>query len=267
MTPRRTTVAGLAALEAVPAGRSRGTVVLVAGFTGSKEDFAPVLPLLAGAGWRLVAIDQRGQYESPGTPDPAAYTVSALADDLLAVVDAAGAPVQLVGHSFGGLVSRAAVIRRPAAFSGVVLLGSGPDALIGPRAEVLAAVGPLLDAGGTRAVADGAAALALTDPARPPQSAELRAFLHARHVANDPTGLRAMGEALLGEPDRVEELRATGVPVLVAHGAADDAWTPAVQRQMATRLGAAYEVIGASVHSPATENPAATAAALLRFWG
>src|SRR3954470_20839418 len=53
----------------------RGTVLMVAGYTGSKEDFAPLLAPLADAGYRVVAIDQRGQYESPGPDDPAAYSV------------------------------------------------------------------------------------------------------------------------------------------------------------------------------------------------
>ena len=48
----------------------RGTVLMVAGYTGSKEDFAPLLAPLAEAGYRVVALDQRGQYESPGPDDP-----------------------------------------------------------------------------------------------------------------------------------------------------------------------------------------------------
>src|SRR4051794_16670733 len=59
----------------------RGTALLVAGYTGSKEDFAPLLAPVADAGYRVVAIDQRGQFESPGPADPAAYSVAELAAD------------------------------------------------------------------------------------------------------------------------------------------------------------------------------------------
>lgn len=38
--------------------------VFIHGYTGSKEDFSPVLPLLAAAGITAVAYDQRGQYQS-----------------------------------------------------------------------------------------------------------------------------------------------------------------------------------------------------------
>ena len=41
-------------------------VLLVPGYTGSKEDFIAVLAPLAAAGHEVLAIDQRGQYESPG---------------------------------------------------------------------------------------------------------------------------------------------------------------------------------------------------------
>jgi pimeloyl-ACP methyl ester carboxylesterase len=75
-----------------------------------------------------------------------------------------------------------------------------------------------------------------------------------------------MADAMTSEPDRVTELAATGVPLLVAHGVADDAWTPAAQADMARRLGARHAVISGSIHSPAVENPPETLALLLDFW-
>ena len=61
----RVTVPGRAGpLAALDTGTAaEGTVLLLAGFTGSKEDFAPLLAPIAAAGLRAVAIDQRGQYE------------------------------------------------------------------------------------------------------------------------------------------------------------------------------------------------------------
>jgi pimeloyl-ACP methyl ester carboxylesterase len=108
--------------------------------------------------------------------------------------------------------------------------------------------------------------LAMTDPRAQAVPAATRAFLAERFLRNTEAGLRGMADALTSEPDRVAELAATGVPVLVTHGAADDAWTPAVQADMARRLGARHEVIPAAVHSPAIENPERTLAVLLDFW-
>ena len=256
----------LAAVEVAPAA-PRGTVLLVSGFTGSKEDFAPVLPALAEGGWRAVAIDQRGQYESPGADDPSAYTVAALAEDVLAVADALGAPLHLLGHSFGGLVCRQAVLARPDAFYSLVLMCSGPAALPSPRADVLGLLRPLVQTGGMSAVHDANEALDAQDATRAAPPPEVRAFLRERFLRSSPTGLLGMGDALLSEPDQVGDLAATGLRLLVLHGEGDDAWPPPVQRDMAERLGAAYEVVPQAAHSPAVENPEATGKALLAFWG
>ncbi|HEX5493443.1 MAG TPA: alpha/beta hydrolase, partial [Mycobacteriales bacterium] len=257
----------LALLDTGPdSGAGRPPVLLVPGYTGSKEDFLPLFDPLAEAGWRVAAMDQRGQYESPGTDDPAGYTVPALAADLLAVAADLGPTVHVVGHSFGGLVARAAVIGAPGSFGSLVLLDSGPDGLAGTRRERMEALRPVLAGGGMVAVYAAMEQLAAGDPRWRDGPQELRDFLKRRFLASSPVGLEAMGDALVAEPDRVDELRATAVPVLVCHGEADDAWSPATQARMAGRLGAAHVVIGGAVHSPAIENTTATVRALLDFW-
>lgn len=239
--------------------------LLVPGYTGSKEDFLPVLADLARAGHRAVAIDLRGQHESPGPDDRAAYTIDALAKDVAAVLDGLGQPAHLVGHSFGGLVSRRAVINgvRPRTLT---LLGSGPAALGGRRAEITEMMRPVLADGGTEAIADISAALDRDDPKVSGLPGEVHHFLRLRWLNASPTGLLVMGEELLGAQDEVEELVAAGVPTLVMHGETDDAWPPDVQRDMAERLGAEYRVVAGAVHSPACEAPSACAAQLLEFW-
>jgi len=243
-------------------GAARGTAVFVPGYTGSKEDFAQLAALVTGAGYGFVAIDQRGQYESVGPDDESAYTVASLSAELLAFLAALGAgPVHLVGHSFGGLVARAAVIASPGVAASLTLLGSGPAGLSGPRVDRMTALEPLLDVHGIEAVCDAVLAAApVSDP-------EVAAFLRRRFVASSVTALRAMGRAVRDEPDRVGELRATGVPVYVACGEGDDAWPPAVQREMAARLGAPFDVIPGALHSPAAEAPEETARVLASFWG
>src|SRR5439155_26611322 len=125
---------------------------------------------------------------------------------------------------------------------------------------------PLLDAGGVPLVHETMEQLPMTDPRAQAVPAPTRAFLTRRFLANSAAGLRGMAAAMTTEPDRVAELAATAVPVLVAHGVADDAWTPAAQADMAARLGARHEVIPEAVHSPAIENPQRTLAVLIDFW-
>lgn len=244
----------------------RGTVLMVPGFTGSKEDFRLVVKPVAEAGFRVVAIDQRGQHESDGPDDEAAYAVDVLGNDLVNVVKAlGGGPVHLVGHSFGGLVGRAAVLQEPTSFLSFVLMGSGPAALTGGRAEVMPLMRAVLLEGGVHAVWEASKQLP-TRPDRPPVTPEVMAFLKARMLGNTPASLLGTGEALITEPDRVSELRATGIACHVVYGEKDDAWSPETQAEMATRLGCAVSVIEGAWHSPAAEDPEATVEALLRFW-
>jgi pimeloyl-ACP methyl ester carboxylesterase len=66
-------------------------------FAGTWDGFAP---LLADAGWRVVAWDQRGHGDSEHA---VLYSWAADARDLLAVLDTLGSrPIALVGHSKGG---------------------------------------------------------------------------------------------------------------------------------------------------------------------
>ena len=84
----------------------------------------------------------RGQFETPGADDPAGYSAAALAADIAAIMHETGAR-HLVGHSYGGLVGREAVLagtRSGAETASFTLMSSGPAALTGPRAKELRAM-------------------------------------------------------------------------------------------------------------------------------
>jgi pimeloyl-ACP methyl ester carboxylesterase len=251
-----------------PAGTPpRAPVLLVPGYTGSKEDFLPVLAPLARAGHRALAVDLRGQHESTGDDDPALYTIEALAKDVAGALASLGRPAHLAGHSFGGLVARRAVLDGTRPLS-LTLVGSGPGGLGGNRAAIVGMMRSVITEGGLAAIADASAALDRENPRMVGLPAEVIDFLRRRWLASSPTGLLVMGDELVTAADEVDALvaAADGLPLLVVHGEADDAWTPAEQRSMAHRLGARYAVVPGSVHSPACEAPAAFVTTLLDFW-
>ncbi|MFD3805730.1 alpha/beta fold hydrolase [Streptomyces sp. NPDC058611] len=245
----------------------RGTALLVPGFTGSKEDFVALLEPLAAAGYRVVAVDGRGQYETPGPREEDAYALEELARDVLAQVRALGAGrVHLVGHSLGGLVSRAAVLRDPAPFASLTLMSSGPAAIgeaqRGRTKLLVAALEALREDMDTVW-----AAMRAQDPQDAvPDSPELTSFLRERWLATVPEQLIATGRALISEPDRVDELAGVALPKLVLSGVVDYAWPVPLMDDMARRLGAARVVVEGAEHSPNAENPQVTAGALASFW-
>ncbi|MFG1704042.1 alpha/beta fold hydrolase [Nonomuraea sp. M3C6] len=256
-----------AVLEALPVSGvvERWPALLVPGLTGSKEDFIAVLMTLAQSGRRVVAIDLRGQYETPGPNDPDAYTCSALgADvDLLAQVIGGGDAMHLVGHSFGGLVAREAAIDGRTKFASFTLMSSGPAAIEGRRAingrKIMEEVPTLgLEHVWHHKFEPEALAGDVSD--------EILAFLRRRLLTNSPTGLACMAKQVLTMHDRTDELRQIEVPTLVLYGEHDDGWPPEVQSEMAARLGADCVVVPGAAHSPAVEAPETTAAALVRFW-
>jgi pimeloyl-ACP methyl ester carboxylesterase len=242
-------------------------VLLLPGYTGSKEDFAPLLDALAMRGRHAVAIDLPGQYESPPLPVPADYTPDRLAVIIGALADQFGAPVHLVGHSFGGLVARAAVIAAPARYASLVLLSSGPAAIDGMRRVRIDQLEPVLARTGLPGVYAAMQAAAAAEPEFAAPAPELAEFLERRFLRGSPIMLQGMADALRSEDDRVAELASTGIATLVVHGVDDDAWPPHVQQHMAQRLGARYAEIPDAAHSAAVENPAALLDALVSFWG
>ena len=73
-------------------------------------------------GHRVLAVDQPGHGRSEGPP---LASVEALADWVLALLDAAGVQAaHLVGHSMGSLIALEAAARAPARAAGLVMVGT-----------------------------------------------------------------------------------------------------------------------------------------------
>ena len=93
--------------DVTDAGPRDGEVVLLLhGYPETKESWDGVLPALTGAGYRVLAPDQRGYSPGARPKGRASYTVPRLVGDVLALADETDATrFHVVGHDWGGVLA------------------------------------------------------------------------------------------------------------------------------------------------------------------
>jgi pimeloyl-ACP methyl ester carboxylesterase len=125
--------------DVTDSGPLDGSVIIALhGFPQLASSWAAVTPGLTDAGFRVLAFDQRG-YSAGARPDNVdAYRLDRLADDVLALADAAGAATfDLLGHDWGGGVAWYLASRNPHRVR-TLSVASTPH----PRAMIAAMAGP-----------------------------------------------------------------------------------------------------------------------------
>lgn len=159
---------------------------------------------LGRAGYRVIALDNRGHGESEKLYDPEAYTTREMAEDARRLLDHLDLPqAAVMGYSMGARNTAELVFRHPERVAAAVISGLGIHLVRGvglpPRiAEALEA--PSLDT--------------LTDPTE----RMFRAF-----AEQNRSDLRALAACIRGSRNSllVEEIEKTTLPVLVAVGSRD----------------------------------------------
>ncbi|MHB0929041.1 MAG: alpha/beta fold hydrolase [Candidatus Nanopelagicales bacterium] len=236
----------------------KGDALFVHGYTGSKEDFLLLAPLLAQRGYRVVTTDNRGQHESPHSAREDAYTIPSLARDAVALADHFGLErPHLLGHSFGGLVAQRAAVLAPERWGSLTLFCTGPGAV--PAVNELALSLELLQ---TRSMAQLWEEYRDADARMSP----MYEITKKRWLMSDPRSMMTHARHLMTEPSIVDQVRATGLSVHVVYGENDDAWPLAEQDEMARQLSAPVSVIKDAGHCPNEDQPELTAQVLTQFW-
>jgi pimeloyl-ACP methyl ester carboxylesterase len=257
-----------AVLDTAPEGEALGTALLLPGYTGSKEDFLALLGPLSDAGYRAVAVDGRGQHESPGPRHRSAYSRRALALDVIAQAAALGdGPVHLLGHSFGGVVARGAALLAPDAFRSLTLLSSGPGPVARPqriRVRVLRGALAVLPKErvwrATRWLDSRGEEPGIADPP------EIVLFLRRRWMSTQIVQLSVAGRLLRRDRDGAAELAQLTVPLHIAYGDEEMVWPPTGLAEAALRTGAHHTVVVGAGHSPNVSHPEELADRLTAFW-
>jgi len=114
----------------------RPLIVLTHGLTLDHRMFDPQVPALAGD-YRVLTWDLRGQGRSQ--PIGTAFTIGALLDDLLAILDQVGRQrAIIVGYSLGGIVAQELAFRFPRRVLALVAFGCSCITLPIPWHMVLA---------------------------------------------------------------------------------------------------------------------------------
>ncbi len=125
MTSERIRADGLS-LHAMQAGDLNGPLVLLLhGFPEFWYGWHRQIPALAKAGYRVVALDQRGYNLSDKPAGIEAYSTANLARDVVAVGDTLDAKsFFIVGHDWGGIVAWAIAQLFPESVRGAVILNA-----------------------------------------------------------------------------------------------------------------------------------------------
>ncbi|MHC3429656.1 alpha/beta fold hydrolase [Streptomyces sp. DT18] len=248
-------------------------VVLSHGIGDLRQSYRFLAPLLAAAGYRVVAADLRGHGDS--STGWASISRSDVASDLLALVRHLGGPAVLVGQSLSGGAATIAAARAPELISSVVELNPFtrvPTTDLGAMLRVRRYRRGGLLMGATvafRSLGMWLRYLNAAYPAKPADWAEYTAALRAK--LSEP---ERMGQFLLtmktNGADAEAELAHVTVPVLVVMGSADpDFPDPAAEGAAIVAAlppgTGTLEVVEGAGHYLHAERPAETAALITRF--
>ncbi|MBN8904122.1 MAG: alpha/beta fold hydrolase [Rhodospirillales bacterium] len=223
------------------------------------------VPPLLSAGFRVLRIDMRGHGGS--TPAAGDYTMSALAADVVAVLDRLRiARVHYIGLSIGGMIGQAFAIEH----ADRVLSAMWCDTMPATPPNAAASWGPRMqtvrEANSLEPLADATVERWLTDAAKARNPGRWRQ-IRDTVAGTTPAGYLGCAAAIQSF-DFTGQLPALRLPVLTICGSEDTGTPPAANRQIAELVpGGRYEEIANARHFPNVEHPNAFNRLMLGWLG
>jgi len=226
-------------------------VLLTHGYGASSHMFDANSAALADCR-TVIAWDLRGHGATDYPADPAEYTREQSIDDMVAILDDAGADHAVIGgHSLGGYLSLLFALEHPERTDGLVLIGTGPGFR---KADGREKWNQMCERYAESLTKHGLAGL--------PGSAELTADVH-----RDASGLVLAARGILSQHDSrvIDSLRDIDVPVLVIVGDDDSVFMPGSMYMAGKLPNAELVVIPGAGHAPNVTHAEAFDTALRSF--
>jgi YbgC/YbaW family acyl-CoA thioester hydrolase len=239
-------------------------VLFVHGFPFDRSMWKHQLATLAR--YKRIAPDLRGAGASTAPDD--GYSMSRYADDLVAVLDAAGVERAVVcGLSMGGYVTFELLRRHPERVQALILCDTKAEADLPQGRRDREELAALARSAGAAAVAERLVPTLLapaTHAAQPEVVQHVRAMIEGTSVAGIVGALHAMRD----RPDSTALLPQIHVPTLVLGGADDQIAPPAGMQAMAAAIpGSQFATVPSAGHLAPLEQPFATSRRLADFLG
>ena len=185
--------------------------------------------MLAARGYLAIRFDNRDTGLSTWFQPGQSYSLSDMAADAMAVLDANGVrQAHVAGVSMGGMIVQAVAIEHPDRVLSLtsIMSATGAPGTLDPTPEagaVLTTAPPDPNADREAFIAHGVQnALVIGSPAYPWPEGALRERAVAEHArAFNPTGSARQMAAIRADGDRTERLGRLKIPAVVLHGADD----------------------------------------------
>jgi 2-succinyl-6-hydroxy-2,4-cyclohexadiene-1-carboxylate synthase len=223
--------------------------ILLHGFTGSTQNWQPLLPAFSPH-FQILTLDILGHGRSASPPDPTRYHLAQVASDIITLLNqqtpSFNQPAHLLGYSMGGRLALYLAAHYPQRFRSLILESASPglqtEAERAERRQSDNILADRIEREGIEAFVDFWESLPLWT-SQEQLSTEMRASLHQHRLQNNPIGLanslRGMGTGT--QPSLWQKLPNLHLPVLLLTGELDKKFV-GIGQEMASLISQAQHI-------------------------